>query len=93
MQQIVSTVLYLGKGWSIAENRIFNFSFVFFFHLFIVAVPILVAAGGGGLGVGHLLDDETQHGKTFDSGRVEVSGERHGDVNVTGGAGNIQIKF
>lgn len=54
-------------------------------------MPILVAAGGGGLGVGHLLDsDETQHGRLFDIGRIEVSGQR-GHGNLTGGAGNMSF--
>lgn len=66
-----------------------NFNFSTFFDT--VAVPILVAGGGGGLGVGQLLDDETQHGKIFDSLRIEVSGQQNGDVNVTGGAGNKKM--
>lgn len=54
-----------------------------------VAVPLLVAGGGGGLGVGNFIENNQQHGRVYDSSRQEISGNRNGDLNVTGGAGNM----
>lgn len=68
-------------------------SFVFLLNSLEIAVPLLVAAGGGGLGVGHFIEDNQQHGRIYDSSRHEVSGSRHGDANITGGAGNIMVKI
>lgn len=62
-------------------------SFIFLLNAAEKAVPLLVAAGGGGLGVGHFIQDNQQHGKINDNTRAEVSGSRHGEQNVTGGAG------
>lgn len=62
-------------------------SFIFLLNAAQVAVPLLVAAGGGGLGVGHFIQDNQQHGKINDNTRAEVSGNRNGEQNVTGGAG------
>lgn len=62
-------------------------TFVFLLNSAEVAVPLLVAAGGGGLGVGHFVEDNQQHGRIYDGAREEVSGNRNGDFNVTGGAG------
>lgn len=47
----------------------------------------MIAGGGGGIGIGHFTDDEVQHGRIYKSGQIEVSGERHGEINITGGAG------
>lgn len=66
-------------------------TFVFLLNSADVAVPLLVAAGGGGLGVGHFIEDNQQHGRVYDSARDEISGNRHGDANVTGGAGKCSI--
>lgn len=62
-------------------------TFIFLLNSAEVAVPLMVAAGGGGLGVGHFIENNQQHGRVQDSSRVEASGQRHGDMNVTGGAG------
>lgn len=51
----------------------------------------MVAAGGGGLGIGHFIEDNQQHGRVYDSARVEVSGQRHGELNITGGAGKNNV--
>lgn len=64
-------------------------SFIFLLNSAEVAVPLLVAAGGGGLGVGHFIQDNQQHGRINDNTRTEINGNRHGEQNVTGGAGNI----
>lgn len=77
------------------SNNVFFFSnilggtFIFLLNSVDVAVPLMVAAGGGGLGVGHfsMAEDNQQHGRVHDSARDEVSGQRHGDTNATGGAG------
>lgn len=68
-------------------------TFIFLLNSAEVAVPLLVAAGGGGLGVGHFLEDNQQHGRIYDKMRAEVSGNRHGDFNVTGGAGMSLIRY
>lgn len=65
-------------------------TFIYLLNSAEVAIPLLVAAGGGGLGYGHAMEDKSQHGKIYDSTRVEVSGQRHGEANYTGGAGNKQ---
>lgn len=62
-------------------------TFIFLLNSANTAVPLLVAAGGGGLGVGHFIQDNQQHGRINDNTRMEISGTRHGDANVTGGAG------
>lgn len=62
-------------------------TFIYLLNSAEVAIPLLVAAGGGGLGYGHAMEDKSQHGKIYDSARVEVSGQRHGEANYTGGAG------
>lgn len=62
-------------------------TFIFLLNSANTAVPLLVAAGGGGLGVGHFIQDNQQHGRINDNTRMETNGNRHGDVNVTGGAG------
>lgn len=64
-------------------------TFVFLLNSAEIAVPLLVAAGGGGLGIGNFIEDNQQHGRIYDSTRVEVSGRKHGESNVTGGAGII----
>lgn len=64
-------------------------TFIFLLNSAQVAVPLLVAAGGGGLGVGHFIQDNQQHGRINDNTREEISGIRHGEHNVTGGAGKI----
>lgn len=56
-----------------------------------VAVPLLVAGGGGGLGIGPFTEDDMQHGRIYESLRIEVSGQRHGEANITGGAGNYLV--
>lgn len=48
---------------------------------------MLIAGGGGGIGIGHLNDDEIQHGRDTKIGQTELSGLRRGENNVTGGAG------
>lgn len=70
-------------------------TFIFLLNSNEVAIPLLVAAGGGGLGFGHAMEDKNQHGKVYDSARVEVSGQRHGELNITGGAGkqSVSIKW
>lgn len=65
-------------------------TFIFLLNSANAAVPLVIAAGGGGLGVGHFIQDNQQHGRTNDITRSEVSGSRHGDANVTGGAGMIR---
>lgn len=62
-------------------------TFIYLLNSAEVAVPLLVVGGGGGLGFGHAMEDKNQHGKVYDSARVEVSGQRHGELNITGGAG------
>lgn len=62
-------------------------TYIFLLNSAEVAVPLLVAAGGGGLGVGHFVQDNQQHGRINDITRAEISGNRHGEHNVTGGAG------
>lgn len=62
-------------------------TFVFLLNSAETAVPLMIASGGGGLGIGHFIEDNQQHGRVFNSARVEVSGQRHGEFNITGGAG------
>lgn len=64
-------------------------TFIFLLNSAEIAVPLLVAAGGGGLGIGNFIEDNQQHGRINDSARVEVSGQKHGESNITGGAGTI----
>lgn len=66
-------------------------TFIFLLNSAEVAVPLMVAAGGGGLGIGHFIEDNQQHGRVYDSARVEVSGQRHGELNITGGAGKQSV--
>lgn len=66
-------------------------TFIFILNSAEVAVPLMVAAGGGGLGIGHFIEDNQQHGRVYDSARVEVSGQRHGELNITGGAGKQSV--
>lgn len=68
-------------------------TFIFLLNSAEVAVPLMVAAGGGGLGVGHFIEDNQQHGRVYDSARGEISGQRNGEMNVTGGAGKNQNCF
>lgn len=62
-------------------------TFIFLLNSANVVVPLLVAAGGGGLGIGHFTEDDLQHGHIYESTRIEVSGQRHGEANITGGSG------
>lgn len=62
-------------------------SYVFLLNSASVAVPLLVAGGGGGLGIGRYFPDQGQHGRADDPDKPEFSGQRHGEVNKTGGPG------
>lgn len=62
-------------------------TFVFLLNEANVAVPLIVAGGAGGLGIGRYLDDDLQHGRGIELDRLEVSGQRHGEMNRTGGPG------
>lgn len=63
-------------------------TFVFFFNPLNIAVPLIIAGGAGGLGIGRYLDDDLQqHGRGYESERLDVSGQRHGEMNRTGGPG------
>lgn len=68
-------------------------TFIFLINSAKVAVPLLVAGGGGGLGIGHVIEDNQQHGRVYDSSRAEVSGQRHGEFNNTGGAGKYKKNY
>lgn len=63
-------------------------TFVFLLNIASAAVPLVIAGGGGGLGIGRYLDDDSQqHGRGYEPERTEVSGQRHGEMNRTGGPG------
>lgn len=63
-------------------------TFVFLLNVANTAVPLLIAGGAGGLGIGRFLNDDLQqHGRNFEPERLDVSGQRHGETNRTGGPG------
>lgn len=63
-------------------------TFVFLLNAANAAVPLLIAGGAGGLGIGRYLDDDLQqHGRGYEAERFDVSGQRHGEMNRTGGPG------
>lgn len=62
-------------------------TYVFLLNAASVAVPLVVAGGGGGLGIGRYFTDQSQHGHGMDPERMEYSGQRHGELNKTGGPG------
>lgn len=62
-------------------------TYVFLLNGAKVAVPLVVAGGGGGLGIGRYFSDQSQHGHSMDLDRPEVSGQKHGELNKTGGPG------
>lgn len=63
-------------------------TFVYLLNAANAAVPLLIAGGAGGLGIGRYLDDDLQqHGRGYEPERLDVSGQRHGEMNRTGGPG------
>lgn len=63
-------------------------TFVYLLNAANAAVPLLIAGGAGGLGIGRYLDDDLQqHGRGYEPERSDVSGQRHGEMNRTGGPG------
>lgn len=63
-------------------------TFVFLLNQAHVAVPLIIAGGGGGLGIGHYFDDDSQqHGRGYEPELEEINGQRHGEMNRTGGPG------
>ncbi|XP_031622043.1 ALK tyrosine kinase receptor isoform X2 [Contarinia nasturtii] len=62
-------------------------TFIFLLNSAGVEVPLMVAGGGGGLGIGHVVEDNQQHGRVYDPNRREGNGQRNGEFNNTGGAG------